>query len=306
MARQIEAAGGIVLRGHEPRFAIAQRRKDRAWVLPKGKLNRGESPIVGAKREAIEETGHEVIVHEFLGTMFYDTTRKPKIVQFWRMEALNTPPHPLMKDIRAVEWLPLKDAVKRLSLPHEKAFLRSVGPLAARRAQKTAAPASAITAAPPPFAEAPPAAPMPPQPAAAAQDSLARAAMRIAMAALYIAAGLAHVIAPSGFVAITPSWVPFPEQVIFLTGLFELAASAALFVPRLRWTAGVALALYALAVWPANINHAFAHIAVPPIPDSWWYHGPRLALQPLIIWWALYAADVIDWPWRTNPHASDV
>ena len=42
-----------------------------------------------------------------------------------------------MKDIRAVEWLPLKEAVKRLSLPREQLFLRNVGPLVqnARRAE---------------------------------------------------------------------------------------------------------------------------------------------------------------------------
>ena len=297
MARPIEAAGGIVLRGQaEPRFAIAQRRKDRAWVLPKGKLNRGERAIDGARREAIEETGHEVIVHEFLGAISYDTSKAPKVVQFWRMEALDTPQHPLMKDIRAVEWLPLKDAVKRLSLPREKAFLRSVGPQARTMALITG-PAKPVVIVPAPPAAEPLAAPAL---AERRQDSDRRWMMRLALAALYVVAGIAHVIAPGGFVAITPSWVPFPAQVIFLTGLFELCASAALFVPRLRWYAGVVLAAYALAVWPANIHHAFAHIVVPPIPDSWWYHGPRLALQPVIIWWALYATHVIDWPWRTR------
>ena len=129
-------------------------------------------------------------------------------------------------------------------------------------------------------------------------DASRRFWLRVPLAALYLAAGIFHVFAPHGFVAITPSWVPHPEQVIFLIGLFELAASVALFIPRLRWWAGVALAAYALAVWPANFKHAFEHIVIPPIPDSWWYHGPRLALQPALIWWALYAGEVIDWPWR--------
>jgi len=40
------------------------------------------------------------------------------------------------------------------------------------------------------------------------------------------------------------------------------------------------------------------HIVLPPIPDSWWYHAPRLALQPVIAWWALFCAGVTDWPWR--------
>jgi uncharacterized membrane protein len=51
-------------------------------------------------------------------------------------------------------------------------------------------------------------------------------------------------------------------------------------------------------VWPANFKHAIDHIDLPYIANSWLYHGPRLALQPVLIWWALYSAHVIDWPWR--------
>eukprot|EP01035_Chromulina_nebulosa_P008054 gene8054-10896_t len=47
------------------------------------------------------------------------------------------------------------------------------------------------------------------------------------------------------------------------------------------------MALYALCVWPANFKHAIDGIQMPYIGNSWWYHGPRLAFQPVIIWWAL-------------------
>jgi 8-oxo-dGTP diphosphatase len=129
----IQAAGGIVLRGGaRPLVAVVQRRKDRRWVLPKGKLNRNETALAAARREVVEETGHDVVVHEFIGAISYDTPTAPKIVQFWRMEAADAPQRPLMKDIRAVEWLPLNAAVERLSLPREQIFLRNIGPLAQR------------------------------------------------------------------------------------------------------------------------------------------------------------------------------
>jgi uncharacterized membrane protein len=92
--------------------------------------------------------------------------------------------------------------------------------------------------------------------------------------------------------------VPYPHAVVLITGWLELAGAIGLLVPQTRRVAGVALALYILAVWPANIHQALAHIVVPPIPDSWWYHGPRLALQPVLAWWALFASGVIDWPAR--------
>jgi uncharacterized membrane protein len=127
-----------------------------------------------------------------------------------------------------------------------------------------------------------------------------RALMRWILAAFFIAAGYAHLAAPDALLAITPDWVAFPRQVIFLTGLFEFAACVALVSGSGRKWAGIALAVYAVCVWPANFKHAIEAIDIPPIPSSWWYHAPRLALQPAIVWWALFASEVINWPWRRN------
>ena len=129
-------------------------------------------------------------------------------------------------------------------------------------------------------------------------NETARAVMRWILAAFYSAAGIAHLAVPDKLLAITPSWVPFAPQVIFITGLGELAASVALLTRPLRWWAGIAMAAYALCVWPANVKHAVDGIDLPYITNSWLYHGPRLAFQPVILWWPLYCAGVIDWPWR--------
>ena len=134
MARTpIYAAGGIVVRGHaRPLIAVVQRSKDERWVLPRGKLKRDENPMVGARREVVEETGHQVQVHEFLGAITYRVRGRSKLVQFWRMQAYERPSHDLMRDIAAVEWLPLGAAVRRLSYPLERLFLQYAG----RRALK--------------------------------------------------------------------------------------------------------------------------------------------------------------------------
>jgi 8-oxo-dGTP diphosphatase len=130
----IQAAGGIVLRGgSRARFAVVQRSKDEKWVLPRGKLKPDENPITGARREVVEETGHRVEVNEFLGAITYRAGGRPKVVQFWQMQAEKDPSHDLMADIVAVEWLPLKAATRRLSYPLEKLFLRNVGRYAAEK-----------------------------------------------------------------------------------------------------------------------------------------------------------------------------
>jgi uncharacterized membrane protein len=125
-----------------------------------------------------------------------------------------------------------------------------------------------------------------------------RAAMRWLLAVFFAGAGYLHLTAPDALLAITPGWVPFAPQVIFATGLFEFAAALALVTRPLRRWAGIALAVYALCVWPANVKHAFEAIDIAGLPSSWWYHAPRLALQPVIVWAALFASGVIDWPWR--------
>jgi uncharacterized membrane protein len=130
---------------------------------------------------------------------------------------------------------------------------------------------------------------------------------RYGLIGLYGVIGIVHLAATDRFLPIMPDWVPAPRLVVIGTGLCEIAGALALFVPRLRRLAGVMLALYAVCVVPANIKQAVEGIAVPPIPDTWWYHGPRLALQPVMVWWALYAVHAIDWPFavrRKSPGAA--
>jgi 8-oxo-dGTP diphosphatase len=132
MARApVLAAGGIVLRQDKtPLIAVVRLRKRNEWVLPKGKLDDGETARDAAQREVLEETGHGVVVHEFLGTLVYESSRGSKVVHYWRMEARGGQIHALMRDVKAVDWLPLDQAVERLSRGYERAFLANVGPLA--------------------------------------------------------------------------------------------------------------------------------------------------------------------------------
>ena len=128
-----------------------------------------------------------------------------------------------------------------------------------------------------------------------------RLVLRWLLAAFYLAAGILHLRRPEAFLPIVPGWVPAPREIVLLTGAAEIAGACGLLIPRLRKPAGLGLALYALCVFPANIKHAFQDIDIPALPRSWWYHGPRLALQPVLIWWALFVGGNIDWPWRRMP-----
>jgi len=62
--------------------------------------------------------------------LVYDSRSGSKVVHYWRMEAGGEPVRKLMRDVKAVEWLPLRDAIDRLSRGYERAFLEQVGPIA--------------------------------------------------------------------------------------------------------------------------------------------------------------------------------
>lgn len=109
------------------------------------------------------------------------------------------------------------------------------------------------------------------------------------LVAFYGVAGVAHLVVTDAMVRIVPGWVPWPRAVVIATGLCELAGALALLLPRRRVAAGWALALYALCVWPANVQHAIIDLSHGTgLPLA--YHAPRLLLQPAIIAWALYAS----------------
>lgn len=132
-----------------------------------------------------------------------------------------------------------------------------------------------------------------------------RNTFRWLLALIYAAAGVIHLAAPSPFIGIVPPWVPQPALVVMLTGLAEIAGALGLlqsYSLPLRRAAGWGLAAYALCVWPANVQHMLLDLAKPNgdgLPLA--YHIPRLAFQPVLIWWALWAGGAIHWPWKRPP-----
>ncbi len=51
-----------------------------------------------------------------------------------------------------------------------------------------------------------------------------------------------------------------------------------------------------MCVYPANVKHAMG--GLPGVHLGLWYHVPRLLLQPVLVWWALFAGEVVTWPFR--------
>lgn len=128
-----------------------------------------------------------------------------------------------------------------------------------------------------------------------------RTVLRYVLAVFYLAAGVIHIAAPAPFLAIMPAWVPLPEQVVLWTGIAEVLGAIGLAQPLslpLRRAAAIGLALYAVCVFPANINHFALDMARPDHGIGLSYHVPRMFAQPLLVWLALWTGGVTEWPWK--------
>jgi uncharacterized membrane protein len=130
--------------------------------------------------------------------------------------------------------------------------------------------------------------------------------MRLALAAALWFFGTDHLLNIDRYLPMMPEFVPWPVEMVRFTGLCEIAGGVGLLVPRLRTLAGMMLAIYFVAVFPANIKNAVDGLSVDGLPTVSWYYWVRLLFQPIAIWWALYASEVIDWPRRRAASAAAV
>jgi uncharacterized membrane protein len=91
-------------------------------------------------------------------------------------------------------------------------------------------------------------------------------------------------------------WIPLHLELVLFTGAAEIAGAVGLLWNRTRRLAGLLLALYFVAVFPANIHNALNGLSVEGLPQAAWYYWARLPFQPLAIWWVLFSAELIRWP----------
>ncbi len=117
----------------------------------------------------------------------------------------------------------------------------------------------------------------------------ARSAARVGLAIAMVVAGVSHWLNPVPFLQHLPPWVPGAEALIFTTGGMEVILGLALLL-RQPWRrrAGLALAAFLVAVFPANVYVAVAGVEVDGLPGGW-YPWLRLPFQLLFVAWALWS-----------------
>lgn len=111
------------------------------------------------------------------------------------------------------------------------------------------------------------------------------------MAAFFASAGVLHFVKPEPYEMIMPPQLPYPRELIYISGVAEVVGGLGVLSPRLRPWAGLWLIGLLVAVFPANVYHAFAadDLAGNPVPQPALF--ARLPLQALLIAWVWRATE---------------
>ncbi len=119
------------MRGDETIVIVPTRRaaNGRAVLaLPKGHVDPGETPPQAATREVREEAGVEAELIEKLGDVRYwyqrDGRRIAKVVSFYLFDYRSGDPADHDAEVEEAQWIPLHEAIDRLSYRGEREMVR--------------------------------------------------------------------------------------------------------------------------------------------------------------------------------------
>lgn len=107
---------------------------------------------------------------------------------------------------------------------------------------------------------------------------------RIIMSLLYIAAGINHFINPGFYLKIMPSYIPFPLEMVYLSGVCEVLFGAMVIFQKTRKVACWLIIAMLIAFLPVHIQMLLDHLNISD--HLFWVSVLRLPLQLLLMKWA--------------------
>ncbi len=114
---------------------------------------------------------------------------------------------------------------------------------------------------------------------------------RFLLAAFFIVAGILHFLFPEPYIRMVPPLVPCPRAMVWVSGAAEIMGGIGLVLPGWRRPAAWGLVLLLIAVFPANLYMAVAHLQFAGLLGTGllgksWAQWLRLPLQLPLIYWA--------------------
>lgn len=126
------SSGGVIFRrrGDDIEVALISVRTSRAWCLPKGLIDKPETPAEAALREVREEAGLNGKIIADLGHISYwyvinnDRVKVHKTVHFFLMEYLSGSTDDHDHEVEEARWYLIGDALNTVTYKNEKDILK--------------------------------------------------------------------------------------------------------------------------------------------------------------------------------------
>lgn len=120
---------------------------------------------------------------------------------------------------------------------------------------------------------------------------------RIAMSAMLLFTAIGHFVYTKGMSMMLPDFIPMKTEMIYLTGIIEIAAAIGLFIPKLRVMIAWLLVAFFILMLPANVYAATKQLNYQT--GTFDGHGLtylwfRIPLQILFIAW-VYLTAIKSW-----------
>jgi 8-oxo-dGTP pyrophosphatase MutT (NUDIX family) len=129
------SSGGVIFRRRKDSVEIAMVavKNSSVWCLPKGLIDKGETPETAALREVSEETGLKGRIIEKLGEISYwyylkeENARCRKTVHFFLMEYEGGDVSNHDHEVDSAAWIPIDEALKKASYKGEREMIEKAG-----------------------------------------------------------------------------------------------------------------------------------------------------------------------------------
>jgi len=113
-------------------------------------------------------------------------------------------------------------------------------------------------------------------------------ATRYALATMLVFTASAHFTKMKGdLLRMMPDWIPQPMAVIYFTGVCEVGGAIGLLVPIVHQAAGIALILFFILIFPANVKAARSGVGIGgKRATPLWLRALMQVLFITLTWWS--------------------